>query len=207
MIIIEKKQNIFIIKINLIYIKRIFIIYILYIINMNSIHKLCVKIDSDIQDILKNVDSLTKKVDTIEKKLEIIEKNINKSQPKIQKDKVISLSKQSNKKVKKLGSIDIKEYNDCILICGDTFDKKAIIKKYKGLWNPEHRGWTVQNKKYKELLIKNLEKVTKNVDVESINNTLLKKNTKHNDKHSDGEYDNHTERMNIPSTISFLEDD
>ena len=52
-----------------------------------------------------------------------------------------------------------------------------------------------------------LKKVTKNVDVESINNTLLKKNTKHNDKHSDGEYDNHTERMNIPSKISFLEDD
>jgi|TARA_B110001450_G_scaffold184161_1_gene172216 hypothetical protein len=158
---------------------------------MNSINKLC-------QSINNKLDILVEKVDTIEKKIESLENKINKTtEKKIQKDKIISLSKKS--KIVKSGSITIKEYNDCILICGETYDKKVTIKKCKGLWNPENKGWIIKNKKYKDTLLKSLRKITKNVEHITIGETFLStSDTEHSDEH---------EQETFSSSISFIDDD
>jgi hypothetical protein len=158
---------------------------------MNSIHRLC-------QSINKKIDILVDKVEDIEKKIESLENKINKTtEKKIQKDKIMSLSKKS--KVPKSGSITIKEYKDCMLICGDTYDKKITIKKCKGLWNPDNKGWIIKNKKYKDTLLKSLRKITKNVEHITIDETFLStSNTEHSDE---------AEQETYSSSISFIEDD
>ena len=158
---------------------------------MNSINRLC-------QSINKKIDILVEKVEVIEKKIESLENKINKTtEKKIQKDKIIPLSKKS--KVPKSGSITIKEYKDCMLICGDTYDKKITIKKCKGLWNPDNKGWIIKNKKYKDNLLNSLRKITKNVEHITINETFLST--------SDTEHSDETDQEAFPPSIAFLNDD
>ena len=169
---------------------------------MNSILRVCENINNKMDILIEKVDIIEKRIETLEKKA------VNTTEKQTQKKNVVSLTKK--KKINKTGSITIKEYTDCLLIGGDTFDKKKTIKKYKGFWNPEHRGWTIGNKKYKQKLIQSLEKNTKNVECETINNTLLKKNTIHTKKYTN-EYDSNTLdntiQDNIPSGFAFLDDE
>ena len=43
----------------------------------------------------------------------------------------------------KKGKINIDEYNDCLLISGDTFARKELIKSLGGKWNQTNNGWTI----------------------------------------------------------------
>lgn len=43
----------------------------------------------------------------------------------------------------KKGNITIDIYNDNLLITGETFDRKDLIKSLGGKWNGEHKGWTI----------------------------------------------------------------
>ena len=99
----------------------------------------------------------------------------------------------------------IKGYKDCLLVCGDTFDKKTTIKKYKGLWNPEHRGWIIKHLKHKDSLLSSLKKNTKNVEYNTIDNTLLKKCTKSNN-YIDNEDSDEMVKSPIAS-FAFLHDE
>ena len=166
---------------------------------MNSIHKLCQTINTKLDGVILKIDNIENKIQLIENKIQLIEnKNkTNTTEKKIHKREIISLSKKT--KVAKSGSITIKEYKDCILICGDTYDKKIIIKKYKGLWNPDNRGWIIKNKTHKDSLLKSLQKITKKVNYSNINNNLLSTSS-HKDSAD-------IEPESISSTITFLDDE
>ena len=42
------------------------------------------------------------------------------------------------------GNVTINQYENTLLITGDTFDRRDVIKKYGGNWNGDHKGWTVE---------------------------------------------------------------
>ncbi len=84
----------------------------------------------------------------------------------------LTLKKIDKKKKKeKTGNILIKKYINNLLITGDTFDKKQIIKKSGGYWNPENKGWLIKIDKFEEIK-QNLELVSLSVNVENNNNKL-----------------------------------
>ena len=169
---------------------------------MNSLHRFCQSIDKKIDILIQKVDYLDNKVNTLEQILssnsgqsnEIKELN-HSTEKKNHKHKVISLT--SKVKIEKSGNIHVKEYNDCILIIGDTFNKKNIIKKYKGLWNPDNKGWVIKNKGHKEKVIKTLKRVSKTCIITSIDNSLID-NEKKNEDESNKE---------IPKGFAFVNDD
>lgn len=57
--------------------------------------------------------------------------------------KKINLSK-TKKNIVKSGNLTLNIYNNGCTITGDTFDKKNLIKNYKGRWTPDIKGWTVK---------------------------------------------------------------
>ena len=170
---------------------------------MNSINKLCQTINNKLDTVIVKIDHIENKLQVLENKIQVLghkptEKNKHKStEKKIHGREMISLSKKT--KVTKSGSITIKEYKDCILICGDTYDKKVVIKKYKGLWNPDNRGWIVKNKTYKDSLLKSINKITKKVEYSNINTNLLSTQS-----YEDSDI---IEQESMSSTIAFLDDE
>ena len=60
----------------------------------------------------------------------------------------------------KSGSIKMELYSDKALVTGDTYNKKMFIKKYKGQWSPEHRGWIVFNTHNISELKSNLKRIS-----------------------------------------------
>jgi hypothetical protein len=64
----------------------------------------------------------------------------------------------------KSGSIKMDMYADKTLITGDTYNKKMFIKKYKGQWAPEHKGWVVSNTQNITELKKNLKQVVSTLE-------------------------------------------
>ena len=171
---------------------------------MNSINKLCQAINNKLDTVILKIDSIDHKIQLLENKIQCIENNktiktikTNTTEKKIHEREMISLSKKT--KVVKSGSITIKEYKDCILICGDTYDKKIIIKKYKGLWNPANKGWIIKNKTYKEALLKSLQKNTKKVKFSNIHTNLLSPSVH--------EESDDIEHSSLSSTLAFLDDE
>ena len=62
--------------------------------------------------------------------------------------KIVSQKEDSSKKS---GNVCINKYNDAVLVTGQTYDKRAILKKYKALWNKEKKGWSTKLNNYDAL--------------------------------------------------------
>jgi hypothetical protein len=152
--------------------------------------------------ILETLSRLEKKIDLIEKKMNEFNRtqsspNTNKKTPK----------KKSNKKklVIKSGNVILTRHPNGIIISGDTYDKRTIIKKYSGWWTPEAKGWTIRLNKY-ESIKKELESSSKifsekisdkNLQIEEFNK---KEDTNTVNSHSDINLD-------LPDEFEFLSDD
>ena len=54
-------------------------------------------------------------------------------------------------KIEKSGRVVINKYKDALLITGDTYDKRPVLKKYKALWNKEKKGWYVKMDYYEQV--------------------------------------------------------
>lgn len=164
---------------------------------MNSLNKYCKSID-------KKIDFLINKVTELE---EIIlqltpndEKSIEQStEKKVLKKTVKKISLTSKPIIEKTGNITIKEYDDCILIKGDTYDKKATIKNFKGKWNPDNKGWVIKNKSNKEKLIRTLKKISTIVTNERVQEELF-------DLDSPQHTHPQEETRDMPSGFAFLDD-
>ena len=80
-----------------------------------------------------------------------------------------SKKKASPKKTKivKSGSVCINKYNDAVLVTGQTYDKRAVLKKYKALWNKDKKGWSTKLANYDDLKT-DLEQHCSKVDERSI---------------------------------------
>lgn len=105
------------------------------------------------------MEKILKRLSEIEKRLDILEnKNSSSNSRKIIRSP--SSNKTTKSVVIKSGSIVLTRHPNGCIVTGDTFDKKDIIKKYKGWWTPEVKGWTVRIDYY-EKLAKDLEKKSK----------------------------------------------
>ena len=66
----------------------------------------------------------------------------------------------------------MEKYLDKTLITGDTYEKKLFIKKYKGQWSPEHKGWLVLNSQNINELKKNLKQLSVQFDYIKYNHNV-----------------------------------
>ena len=111
----------------------------------------------------KTLSQILRRLDAIESritKLESGESNSSKKKVIIRKNKSPS---QPTKSINiKQGSIILTKHPNGCVLTGDTFDKKHIIKKYKGWWTPEVKGWTIRIENYKKIK-QDLEKCCKSV--------------------------------------------
>ena len=100
----------------------------------------------------KTLSQILRRLDAIESritKLESGESNSSKKRVIIRKNNSPSPPTKSIN-IKQGSIILTKHPNGCVLT-GDTFDKKHIIKKYKGWWTPEVKGWTIRIENYKKI--------------------------------------------------------
>ena len=121
------------------------------------------------EQVLLKLKLLEKRFDAIEKRVADLEKGTTTKKLKIKKK---SPSKSNTKRVTiKEGSIKITKYNNGLVLIGDTYDKRDIIKKYKGWWTPKQKGWTVKLDHYSKL-VKDLKNSTKHLVEEESTETL-----------------------------------
>jgi hypothetical protein len=164
---------------------------------MNSLNKYCKSIDKKIDFLINKVTELE---ETILQLTPSDKKSVEQStEKKVFKKNVKKISLISKPSIEKTGSITIKEYDDCILIKGDTYDKKAVIKNCKGKWNPDNKGWVIKNKSNKEKLIRTLKKISKIVTNERVQGELF-------DLDSPQHTDHQEETNNILPGFAFLDD-
>jgi hypothetical protein len=127
---------------------------------------------SKIEDLSAKVDDIYLKVIDLESKMETVNKTV--SNIKIPEERVNdapyndlpeiptkpSLLKPAKKtlgdkkaaggggggggKAIQRGKVIINHYENILLITGDTFDRRDVIKKYGGSWNGDNKGWTVE---------------------------------------------------------------
>lgn len=92
------------------------------------------------------------------------------------KTKKVRVKKTEVKKVIiKQGKCNLNVYRDAILITGNTFDRKELIKSLGGRWNSDNKGWTLNINKLDEVKI-SLEKYfeTVNYNEDNAKNNLLR---------------------------------
>jgi hypothetical protein len=95
------------------------------------------------------------------------------------KDEVVKKTRKktttsyNNEQINRRGEIDMKVYNDIILLTGQTYDRKELIKQYKGRWDNKNGGWTVPLEN-KDKLKADLEKYSENLEYEELDDILNK---------------------------------
>jgi hypothetical protein len=94
------------------------------------------------------------------------------------KDKRVSPVKKGRKKqndapqIFKRGKIIMRVYKDTILLTGETFDRKELIKSYNGKWDATNKGWIVSRDKLDKLKL-DLEKYSEQLDYDELNEYLI----------------------------------
>jgi len=79
----------------------------------------------------------------------------------------------NSEQINKRGDIKMQVYNDSILLTGQTYDRKELIKQNKGRWDSKNNGWTVPLEN-KDKLKQDLEKYTENLEYEELDDILNK---------------------------------
>ncbi len=77
----------------------------------------------------------------------------------------------------KRGNIKLDIYSDIILVTGETYDRKDLIKSLGGKWNATYKGWTIPASK-KDDAISNLETYCLSVEKNNKNSNLIPLSTK-----------------------------
>ena len=116
----------------------------------------------------KKMDLIITKLTSIEERLTKLESSLSNSSTSSTK-KILTVKKSSSKKKTKkvivqTGNIQIVKHPNVCRLTGDTYDKKHIIKQFKGYWTPEIKGWTVKIEHYDSIYEK-LNESTKNLTV------------------------------------------
>ena len=126
--------------------------------------------------ILEEIAKLSQKMEQFEKILETLVEKIDKLETKKTKktEKTLKIKKKKEKKIIKLGNVLLTKYDDILLVTGDTYARKAILKKYKARWKPEKKGWTL-NLNYYEDIKEDLQTYCENVEIVEKNQSLVEK--------------------------------
>ena len=115
----------------------------------------------------KKLDLIITKLTSIEERLTKLESSLSNSSTSSTK-KILTVKKSSSKKKTKkvivqTGNIQIVKHPNVCRLTGDTYDKKHIIKQFKGYWTPEIKGWTVKSNTMS--IYEKLNESTKNLTV------------------------------------------
>lgn len=117
------------------------------------------------------------RLERIEAKLDLILSLLNKdtSVESSQSCKPLK-SRKKKSEIKKIiikqGKCSLDVYKDALLITGNTYDRKELIKSYGARWNSDNKGWTININKLKDVkleLEKHFETVTFNEEKKNIN--------------------------------------
>jgi hypothetical protein len=87
----------------------------------------------------------------------------------------------------KKGDIKVDEYLDCLLVSGDTYARKELIKSLGGKWNTLNNGWTIPPENIDEAKEK-LEKYCKSVELKTHNKNLIVETKSDNDEDDGTQY-------------------
>ena len=96
--------------------------------------------------------------ETVEELFEVTAKYLDTISKQPQSKSSTSKSSTSKSSKKNDSKININIYHNAILVTGYTYDIKDDLKKLKGFWNPENKGWVIRT-----------------IDITNINNVLSKK--------------------------------
>lgn len=99
------------------------------------------------QEIIQKLNSLEGMIQHLTNQMELLAKSAN-----IKTSKESSSSNlKKEKKAVKAGNVVLTKYTNFIVITGDTFDKKSIIKSCGGFWSPGNKGWIVKIENFKNI--------------------------------------------------------
>lgn len=87
----------------------------------------------------------------IEKKLDQILSILN-ERDSVAKIKKNTKPSKETPKVTKSGNAMIKVYNDIIIVSGNTYSNKEVIKKIGGKWSKDDKGWKINVNRRDELI-------------------------------------------------------
>jgi hypothetical protein len=161
---------------------------------MNSLEEqlleFCKKFENSINSIDDKLSLIMKRQDDIEEKiLYRIEKNepvTSVSSDNTSETKTIIFKNKSDAKpeakktrkkqtdepqVFKRGNVNMKVHKDLVLLTGETFDRKELIKTHGGKWDATNKGWTVPAENA-ENLRKDLEKYCESLDYDETDEYL-----------------------------------
>lgn len=137
------------------------------------------------QKILAEIAKLNNRFDEFETLVNsLIEKvdGLSKSKTKLT---IPKKKREKAKKIIKLGNVILSRYNDIILVTGDTYARKAILKKYKARWKPDKKGWTL-NLSHFEDIKEDLQTYCESVEIEEKSENLIEKSEDIGSNHSSG---------------------
>ena len=126
-------------------------------------------------EIIEKLNSIEGMIQHLTNQMELLTKSSN-----IKTSKESSSSSSNFKKEKKplkTGNVVLTKYTDFIVITGDTFDKKSVIKSCGGFWSPGNKGWIVKIENFENIKSK-LEKHAINLQIIEENNQLPVDTTK-----------------------------
>ena len=152
------------------------------------------------QRILEEITNLNKRFDQIESLLKNLTEKVDELSKKKPKITIPKKKKEKAKKIIKLGSVVLSKYNDILLVTGDTYARKAVLKKYKARWKPDKKGWTLNLPHYDNIK-EDLETYCEAVEIIELSENLVEK--------SDDNSSNHSEDNDIPinSVCEIMSDD
>lgn len=153
--------------------------------------------------ILDTCQAILKKLESLEERITNIEEKLN-STPNTRS---VSPKEKPKKKAKieKSGRVVINKYNDALLITGDTYDKRTVLKKYKALWNKDKKGWYVK-KEYYEQLKPQLEECSINFSEADVDDYYFEEKV-NNSSHGTADDGSVDSSFNPGAKYAFLSDD
>ena len=138
------------------------------------------------QLILTKIDDLNARFDNFESLLKTLIEKVGELSKNKTKLTIPKKRKEKAKKVIKLGNVVLARYSDVLLVTGDTYARKAVLKKYMARWKPEQKGWTLNLSHYVDLK-DDLETYCESVEIEEKSENLIPKSDEVPANHSNDE--------------------
>ena len=135
------------------------------------------------QKILEEIAKLNNRFDQLENLIKSLSEKVDEISKKKVKITVPKKKKEKAKKIIKLGNVVLSRYNDILLVTGDTYARKAVLKKYKARWKPDKKGWSLNLSHY-ENIKEDLETYCESVEINEISENLVEKSEDISSNHS-----------------------
>ena len=147
----------------------------------------------------KILESLLDKVDTLSQRVETLEKNMKKMKSVEKKE-----PKKKKVKIVKTGNVNLEVYNDVIIVKGDTYDKRAVLKKFRAMWKKEEKGWQLKSE-HETPLCDTLKDYCLNLNKVKFNKSYYENDNDKSDVNSFGS--DGAQEFNPNITLQFLDDE